>query len=229
VIEAPLEIELSDTVNPLAMIYQRRLMEAFLARDIPQAEQILGEGLASMSPEGLMLDVISPTIGHIGHAWENDKISVAVEHLATNFLRHRLMMWMLSSPPPMSVAPIVLSCAPGEWHEMGLLIMGALLRRRQWPIAYLGQSMPLPDLAKFIQDIKPSLVILVAMTEETARAMQDWPQHLPLAAKTGKPTITYGGRVFVEHPEMRLQVPGLYLGDNLREGLMTIESLLKGV
>ncbi len=63
----------------------------------------------------------------------------------------------------------MLACGPGEWHEISLLMLGVLLRRRRWPVAYLGQAVPLPDLVKFTREIKPAVVVLVAMTE------QSWP------------------------------------------------------
>ncbi|GAB4397247.1 MAG: cobalamin-dependent protein [Anaerolineales bacterium] len=213
-------------VNPLMAVYQRRLLQAFFEKDTSQADQILGEALASSSPEALMIDLIAPTLAQVGHAWENEKITIATEHLATNFLRHRLMMWMLSSPPARDVPPIVMACAPDEWHEMSLLMMAVLLRRRQYPVAYLGQAMPLPDLAKFVQDIQPAVITLVAMTENSANNLRDWTRFLPHAAQTGVPAVTYAGRVFVQQPSIRLQMPGLYLGDTLREGLRTIETLM---
>jgi MerR family transcriptional regulator, light-induced transcriptional regulator len=214
------------STNPLMLVYQRRLMQAFMAKDTQMADQVLGEALATASPETLILDVISPVMSHIGHAWEKDRISVATEHLATNFLRHRLMQWMLSGPPARSGPPIVMACAPGEWHEMGLLIMATLLRRRRWPIAYLGQSMPLRDLSRFVQEIRPKLMVLTAMSPESANSLKEWPKWLPDAAQTGRPMVTYAGRVYVEDPDLRLQMPGLYLGDTFQEGLATIETLI---
>jgi DNA-binding transcriptional MerR regulator len=218
--------EIEASTNPLMLVYQKRLLQAFLAKDTAQADQVLGEALASATPETLIMEVIAPTLTHIGHAWEHENLSIAVEHLATNFIRQRLMQWMLSSPPARSGPPIVMACGPGEWHEISLLIMGALLRRRRWPIAYLGQSMPLSDLSKFVHEIKPALIILVAMTEETAVQLKEWPKWLPDAAQTGRPIVGYGGRVFVADPELRRNMPGLYLGDTFLEGVATIETLL---
>lgn len=218
--------EADSSTNPLMLVYQKRLLQAFLAKDIPAAEQILGEALASTSPEAIIIEVLAPTLAHIGHAWESDNINVAVEHLATNFIRNRLMQWMLSSPPPRSTSPIVMACGPDEWHEMSLLIMAALIRRRRWPIAYLGQSMPLSDLSIFAKEMNPSLIVLVAMTESSAIQIKEWPKWLPDAAQTGRPMITYGGRIFVEKPSLRLEMPGLYLGDTYQEGISTIETLL---
>lgn len=211
---------------PHLYTFEEQLRKALLTRDLAKSDSILGEVLAISSPEDLIVDVICPSMAHIGEAWEEGEISVATEHLATNYLRQRLLMWMVSGPPPKTTKPIVLACAPNEWHEGSLLILGALLRRRRWPVAYLGQAVPLQDLAGFVRDLHPSLVVLTAMTENSATELAEWPNWLPEAAQTGKPIVGYGGRVFTKQPEWRLRVAGAYLGDTFHEGLTTIERLL---
>jgi DNA-binding transcriptional MerR regulator len=213
--------------SPHLVTFQERLTNTLVGRDLQGADNILGEALALSSPEDLILDVIGPTLAEIGDAWENGHISVATEHLATNYLRQRLLMWMLSGPPPKAVSPIALACAPDEWHEGSLLIMGAILRRRRWPIAYLGQALPLPDLSTYVREIKPSLVVLTGMTEASAAGLLEWPNYMPEVAQKGRPIIGYGGRVFALHPEWRLQMAGTYLGDTFRAGIETIEQLLQ--
>ncbi|MBN2548009.1 MAG: MerR family transcriptional regulator [Anaerolineales bacterium] len=222
---APPEVRSEKSIQHLGMTSDQ-LFHALINRDLSQADCLLGEALAVSSPEDLILDVIGPTISHIGDVWEEGKISVATEHLATNYLRQRLLMWMMSGPPPRNISPIVLACALDEWHEGGLLILGALLRRRRWPVAYLGQAVPLPDLAGFVRDLHPSLLVMIAMTEKTAAVLADWPQWLPEVAQSGKPPVGYGGRVFTLQPEWRLRVVGNYLGDDFRSGLAEIERLL---
>jgi len=213
--------------SPHLVTFQQRLTNTLVGRDLQGADNILGEALALSSPEDLILDVIGPTLSAIGEAWENGHVSVATEHLATNYLRQRLLMWMLSGPPAKAVSPIVLACAPDEWHEGSLLIMGAILRRRRWPIAYLGQALPLPDLSTYVREIKPSLVVLIGMTETSAAGLLEWPNYMPEVAQKGRPIIGYGGRVFALHPEWRLQMAGIYLGNTFREGIETIEQLLQ--
>jgi DNA-binding transcriptional MerR regulator len=205
---------------------EEQLRQALLSRDLAKADSVLGETLALSSPEDLILDVIGPALSNIGAAWEKGEISVATEHLATNYLRQRLLMWMVSGPPPRTTNPIMLACGPDEWHEGSLLILGALLRRRRWPVSYLGQSLPLPDLASFVKEINPLMVILIAMTEETAVKLAEWPHWLPKAAQNGRPIIGFGGRIFTLQPEWRMRVAGTYLVDTFREGLNNIEHLL---
>jgi len=206
--------------------YQQQLLNTLLERDLDAADCVLGEALSTSSPEQLILEVIGPSLAQVGEAWEAGKVSVATEHLATNYLRQRLLMWMLNGPPPKPISPIVLACAPDEWHEGSLLILGSLLRRRRWPVAYLGQAVPLTDLAGFVRDLRPALVVLVSMTEASAAHLLDWPHWMPDIAQNGKPVVSYGGRIFETQPEWRLKMAGFYLGGNFVEGLHNIERLL---
>lgn len=216
----------SDTSLPA---FQERLTKTLLAHDVEQADQILGEVLALYSLEDLMLEVVRPTLADIGQAWCDGHVTVATEHFTTNYLRHRLLAWMLTGPKPLSVRPIVLACAPGEWHEGSLLILGALLRRRRWPVAYLGQSVPLPDLVTFVEKMKPPAVVFVAMTKEPAHALTEWPRSFPESAQGGQPVMTFGGLIFTEQPEWRDKVPGTFLGSTLREGAERLDRLLQDI
>ena len=209
--------------------FQERLAVALLAHDIETANRVLGEVLALYSLEDLVLEVVRPTLADIGHAWEEGRATVATEHFTTHFLRHRLLTWMLTSPAPLPARPIVLACAPGEWHEGSLLILGTLLRHLRWPVAYLGQSVPLPDLVTFVQEIRPAVVVFVAMMEEPARALAEWPRWFPEAARGGRPIMTYGGLIFTEQPPWREKVPGTFLGATLREGVEVLDRLMRDV
>jgi DNA-binding transcriptional MerR regulator len=214
--------------EPLTMQpFQERLTQALIRYDTPEADQVLGEALLLYNLDDVVLDAIAPTMAEIGQAWFDKRIDVTTEHLATNYLRHRLTLWIHSSPPPRPAQPVALACAPGELHEGSLLILSVLLRRRRWPVSYWGQMVPLADVAGIAREIKPQVVVLVAMTEETATALAEWPTWLPDVFKTGRPIIGYGGRIFSERPEWRERVPGIFLGTTLKEGLQNLELMLQ--
>ena len=214
-----------DNSDPLE-VYHQRLVEALLQHDAEQANQVLAEALAVFPLEHVILDVIGPVFYDIGEAWSKGQVDVATEHFATNHLRHHLLMWLRTGPPAFHVNPVLLACAPGELHEGSLLMLAVLLRRLRWPVLYLGQSMPISDLAAFVADVEPSVVVFVAMTEEPARALGDWPHWLPDAAETQRPAVGYGGRAFSAQPEIIEQVPGIFLGNTLQEGVTTLDNLL---
>ena len=211
--------------SSLAQLHQR-LLKAFLVHEVDEANLVIGEAQALYPLEEIILEVISPTLYEIGAAWEQGKIDVATEHLATNHLRQFLLMWMRVGPPAFAINPVVLACAPGELHEGSLLMLGVLLRRLRWPVLYLGQTMPLSDLSIFLEDLSPSIVVFVAMTEEPARALIEWPHWLPAVAEKNSPVVCYGGRAFTEHPELVELMQGTFLGSTLHEGVQKLNTTL---
>ena len=215
------------TNEPSLSVVRERLTGALLAHETDKADQILGEAMATLSLESIILQAIVPTLGNIGQAWLEGRVSVATEHLATHYVRHRLIMWTMSGPPVYPIRPVLLACAPDELHEGALLILGVLLRRRRWPVAYLGQAVPLTDLASLIQEVKPPTVALVATTEPAAQALAEWPRCLPGVLEARRPVIAFGGRIFTEQPEWRARVPGVFLGATLQEGVDTLERTLR--
>jgi len=200
-------------------------ISAILKQDIQRADQILGELLAVYSPEELTLQLIGPVLNEIGENWADDKIDINEEHFATNYLRHLLLMWMNTGPRPTSNAPILLACAPGEWHEGSLMILSVLLARQGWPLIYLGQNVPLNGLNSFVQKTIPLAVVLVAMRLETAMEIMDWSKWIH--QNNGRPLITFGGKAFNDDPSLVEKIPGVFLGTSIQGGVDKLNSLLK--
>ena len=222
--EAPLSTQTSSLYttedSPTLEHFRKRILDALLDHDAGVADQVLADIMAVYPLETVILNIIGPLFMEIGEAWSHNEISIATEHFATQRLRSYLLSWAQTSAPPVPVKPVVLACAPGEWHEGSLLMFGVLLRRLRWPIVYLGQSVPLPDLIQFVDSIRPSAVVLVAMTEEPAVALRDLPD-------SGQaPIICYGGRVFSLYPELVDETPGVYLGDTLQAGVEKLNTML---
>jgi len=212
-------------IDSLEILHQR-LLDSLIAHDADEASRVIGDALALYPIEHLIFDIIAPTFSDVGEAWSQGRINVATEHFATNYLRNHLLTWMRTGPPSYHVNPVVLACAPGELHEGSLLMLAVLLRRLRWPIIYLGQTMPLSDLAVFVKDIDAAVIVFVAMSEETAHALADWTHWLPEAARKKYPVVGYGGRIFTERPELAEVVPGILLGSTLQEGIARLDQIL---
>lgn len=228
-------------VNSLGRVY-RRLMDAYLRHDLEEATALITIAQNLYSLEELMLKVIGPALHEIGAAWERGELDVATEHLSTHHLRSFLVTWMRVGPPTYAVKPLLLACAPGELHEGSLLMLGVLLRRLRWPVLYLGQTTPYTELAFFVEEMQPSILVFVAMLQESAIALLGLSRWLPQANENkanenkanenggqGGPLICYGGRAFVEHPELRAEMHALYLGDTIEEGVDLLDRKLREI
>ncbi|MBZ0290796.1 MAG: MerR family DNA-binding transcriptional regulator [Anaerolineae bacterium] len=214
--------------DPSFSAFEEHLTQVLLNHNLVGADQLLGEILSLYPLEDLILEVVSPTLNNIGEAWHEGQISIATEHLATNYVRQHLLMWMSTGPQPyVGVPPVMLACAPEEWHEGSLMIMGVMLRRLRWPVAYLGQSVPLSDLGTLVRKMKSPGVVFVAMSDKAAEALINWPNYLPHPDGNGRPIVGFGGRIFNEEPAWREKVPGVFLGESLREGVEQLDELLR--
>ena len=206
---------------------QLRLQETLLRHKVEEADTIFNEALALYAQEDIIHHLIGSTLSNIGIGWERGEVTVATEHLASHYLRQRLISWMNIGPPAFNVPPAVLACAPGEYHEGGLLMFGALLRRRRWPVTYLGQSIPLNEVALLVKQVAYSAIVMVAMMEEPAAALAEWTKAMPEIAETQQPIFSFGGRIFNLQPEWRSIIPGVFLGATLDEGVLMLERLLQ--
>jgi MerR family transcriptional regulator, light-induced transcriptional regulator len=206
--------------------FQHLLLARLLAYDSVGATELLQSIASSSSPASMILELLRPTLAAIGEVWSRGEADVATEHFASHHLRHYLLDMIRASPPPFQVKPVVLACAPGELHEGGLLMLAALLRQLRWPVVYLGQSVPLPDLAMVVGPLEPALIVLVAMGMEPAEALVDWPAWLTRRVDEPFPLVGYGGRAFTENPALTERVPGVWLGQTLGEGCARIHRVL---
>jgi DNA-binding transcriptional MerR regulator len=211
---------------PSLASFHQRLLDALKQHHIDEADRVIGEAQIIYPLESLILDVIGPTLHDVGIEWEQGRLDVATEHLATNHLRNVLLTWMRVGPPAYAINPVVLACAPGELHEGSLLMLGALLRRLRWPVLYLGQTVPLADLAGFLEEQNSSILLFVAMMEASAKALVEWPRWLSEASAGETTLVCYGGRAYLEHPDLIAETPGEYLGDTLQAGIQKLDELL---
>ncbi len=219
-----LQTDLAPTPELVAV--RPALLDALLRYDADRATIILHEAVESQSVRSVVLEVIGPTLAAIGECWSAGEAAVATEHFASNLLRDQLFQWMRVSPRQYSVRPAILACAPEELHEGSLLMLGVLLRGARWPVMYLGQSLPLPDLAALVDRTNPALIVFVAMSETSALALADWPHWLTRPNEGELPIIGYGGRAFTENQALAERVPGVLLGATLSEGFRRIHRVM---
>jgi MerR family transcriptional regulator, light-induced transcriptional regulator len=118
----------------------------------------------------------------------------------------------------------VCACAPGELHELGLLMFALLMEQRGWELVYAGQSIEVSGLVQFLQPLAPALVCLSAsMVEHSAGLLEVARVIAPLRPR--RIALAYSGRAFERHPELRQRIPGLFLGNDLRTAVIRADEL----
>jgi methanogenic corrinoid protein MtbC1 len=120
----------------------RDAIYAAVARNDPEAVRaLLDQAFTVYRLPDALSKVVSPLLERIGAGWANGELTIAQEHAASNEIRARLGR-LLAEPGNGVRGPAVLACAPRERHELGILMLGVLLRADGWRVVYLGADTP---------------------------------------------------------------------------------------
>jgi MerR family transcriptional regulator, light-induced transcriptional regulator len=182
--DAPAAPAAGDVVSDL-----RSALDAF---DDAGAHRAFDRLLARLSVDAVLVEAVLPLLHELGERWERGEASIAQEHFASQLLRGRLLG--LARGWDRGVGPrAVLACAPGEQHDLPLIIFGLALRGHGWRITFLGADTPVSTLAKTAAALAPAAVVVSATQPGTLAACAD-----ELAATRGLPLWVGGAGASAE-------------------------------
>jgi DNA-binding transcriptional MerR regulator len=161
-----------DEAGPPLLAASAELREALDRFDDAGAQLALDRLIGALSFETVARDVILPYLRELGDRWERGEASVAQEHFASIVIRGRLLAlargWDRGAGPR-----ALLACAPGEQHELGLIVFGLALRQHGWCITYLGADTPIETLTVATAELDPAAVVVVALTPERLEPIRE--------------------------------------------------------
>lgn len=104
-------------------------------------------------------DVLKYSLYEIGLLWEQNKISVAKEHLAT-----AIAEGILNELYPQIVTKkqlpkrVLLTTAENEEHQVGIKMVSDIFEMKGWETNFVGAGVPVYDLLEYISDYNPNII-----------------------------------------------------------------------
>ena len=133
----------------------------------------LDQAFALHSVDTVLQRVVAPLLEEVGKRWSSGELTVAQEHLVSESVRSRLGH-LLGDVGGGVRGVVVLACAPGERHELGLMTVAIALRNDGWKVAYVGADTPLADACELARSAGAALLgISVCMQEHTVELERD--------------------------------------------------------
>jgi methanogenic corrinoid protein MtbC1 len=205
-------------------VMRNKWLEACLAFNRHQADDILNEAFALYPIERICVEILQQGLSEVGERWYRGSVTVQQEHFVSAQVMRRVESLINATPDPTREKTILVGCAPGELHTYPSLFLSLMLRRRGYKVIDLGADIPLDQLQPTIATIQPDLVLMVAQQLTTAASILKIAQHL----KGWGIKFAYGGLAFNRIPALRPLIPANFLGLELAGSLVTIEGLLSG-
>jgi methanogenic corrinoid protein MtbC1 len=188
-----------DRTMKLADDYQQALLDGQRDKASALIIDALDDGLAIPS---LYLDVFQLTQHRIGRLWQQNKVSVAVEHYST-----AVTQLIMSNLFPRIVGDgsagktVVGCCVSSELHEMGMRMVCDFFEMNNWTTHFLGSGMPDADLVGFVRDKQADMVCISCTTSYNVQAVKSLVAALRDDAGIMS-AIMVGGAPFAANPDL---------------------------
>jgi methanogenic corrinoid protein MtbC1 len=205
-------------------LLSEQLRTLLLHFDEPGALEVMRRAFALYHIDQVLTEIVQPSLVQIGEAWHRGEISIAAEHFATQFYMQNLLGMISASIPPLHRGKIVAACAPGEMHQIGLLMLVVMLRWRGWDVKYLGPDLSLERLAETLNTLRPRVLLFSATRPQAAEALERLPEVLRQLTEP-LPILVVGGQAFAE-TRLPDSIPAVYLQGKPSEVIAAVEQMM---
>ena len=207
---------LTGSLPPLAARYLELLLEG----DRRQASSlILGQAAGGMPVRDIYLDVFSPAQRMLGQLWQENRISVALEHFATaatQMIMSQLFPYIFAqgADQPRLDAGFVGCCVQGELHEIGMRMVCDLLELEGFDTWYLGANTPDKGILDFLAEklrsgagrTKPIILGVSCTIAQGVPFVERLIQALRSDARLPDVKILVGGLPFLRREDLWLKI-----------------------
>lgn len=148
-----------------------QMVTSALTYDEELFERIFSRAVISHGMEGAYLHVIYPVLNRLGVLWSTNQASPGQEHFIIHLIKQKLYTAIDLLPLNLkSSQHWVLFLPENEFHEIGLLVAGYLIRNAGHRCTYLGSNVPELALKEVVSLLQPNkiLLFLVSKNEEEA-------------------------------------------------------------
>jgi DNA-binding transcriptional MerR regulator len=144
------------------------LTQALQENDRVGFERKLNGAVAVIPFEEALHRFLLPLQEHIGQLWHDGQLGVAQEHYASNQIKQKIFSAMNQLRMVEEGPRIVVACPSEEWHEISAMTA----------VHYLGANLPIPELAKFCEQVRPAYVLLSMTVDRSVDEIKNIIQEL---------------------------------------------------
>lgn len=165
-------------------------------------EQLAAFQAQGLPDETLFLALIGPAARWLGAAWEDDRLGfsdVTVGLALLHELVHELSGQPAMGPSPLEERRILLACAPGSQHVLGLAIVAELFAREGWAVT-LEPAATAQALCAAIEAESFDVFGLSVALDSQLEALGPLISRLRAASRNRHCAVLLGGPVFARRP-----------------------------
>jgi DNA-binding transcriptional MerR regulator len=200
-----------------------RMATAVARFDEPELDRVYDEALSLHSIENVTKQLIGPLLARLGERWTRLPGAIAEEHFFATYLRNKLGARLQHSTRYAEGPRLVLACAPGEQHELGLLLFALELQAAGMRTLLLGADTPFDDVAIALRRSGSDGVVVSASVDPTPDLLSE---ELPRLVRQAERPVFIGGTGAVRHRQAIAAAGAVAVGAELEDGVRLIKATL---
>jgi methanogenic corrinoid protein MtbC1 len=137
-------------------------MEPLLGGHRQECRRIVRDALAEgVKPNTIYHEVFWPTMVHLDGLYREDRINIAVEHMATRITRSLADQLQAHLPPCVpNGRKIIIACADDEPEELGAQMLADLFEADGWMVYFLGGGVPNDEILPLVGEHRPDILMV---------------------------------------------------------------------
>lgn len=220
--------ELNDVASSEAdghwAVYQQRMLKAVENFNEKSLDTTYNEALSIYPVDMVTEEVIIPVLNTLGDRWQERETGIAEEHFFSAFLRNKLGARLHHESHRSRGNRILVSCLPGEYHELGVLLFCIAAIGHGYQILYLGNNMPPSQLSKVVERTDVSAILL---SGTKTGIWQDEVEHeLVSTIKLLKIPVMFGGKISEVYKEKLESFGAHVLGSDHVRAMERMETII---
>lgn len=142
--------------------------------NIERIDAIFNEA-SSLYPLNMVIEqLIQPTLIYLGEAWKKQpEIGIAEEHFYTSWLKNRIGARFHHVYSLAKGARVICACAPGCFHEIGLMLFSLTALSRGYRVLYFGADLPINQFQHVLKRSAARAIILSVQNEIPENSVND--------------------------------------------------------
>lgn len=140
--------------------YVTQIVAAALEYNEIRFDKVFSNALLRYGMKDAYINIVYPSLDRLSLLWSTTVLAPAQEHFISALFRQKFLTATDALPFATSAAATkdawLLFLAEDEFHELGLLLAGYLIRQAGKKVIYLGANVPFDSLVAAVKAVKPS-------------------------------------------------------------------------
>jgi DNA-binding transcriptional MerR regulator len=205
--------------------YRERMSAAISRFDDAELDHVYDEALSVHTIDHVTSRLLLPLLARLGERWQELPGAIAEEHFFTAYMRVKLGARLQHRTRTLTGPRILAACAPGEQHEIGLLLFALAAGQTGLRTLVLGADMPLAELALARQRADCAAIVLSSSIDPTREVLAS---DLPALVRTAGVPVFMGGSTAVRRRQAIAAAGAVPVGADLEAGVRLIAAALDG-